>query len=225
MMLTRKQTWRRVQRNRSNSSPNLPSYDTARLSGGSSGVEIKRSKSLSDVPVDPTAMRQYIAERKKRNRHVSFCPKASVVLVPCRKEYSDNGILGDVWWRPDDYRYFRSSAQLEAVIALQQHDGDMQGALNSLYQPTSNSPFNQGGSTNSSFHSAEDAEQPKNHDPCAPCKSGVVSVSTSQYSCSKPSNVTFTTPSSGKNVANDSPRGITDPFGRVRHSAPLSASI
>jgi hypothetical protein len=49
-----------------------------------------------------------LADTQPNTHHVRFDKTIRVVLVPCRKEYFENGLDELLWWKSDDYSKFRS---------------------------------------------------------------------------------------------------------------------
>lgn len=75
------------------------------------------------------------AKRGKCKKSVSFSDSSRVVLVPSRAEYEKHGLLQDVWWDPEDYQNFKSSARMEIMEMLDEYKGNVHSALTALYQP------------------------------------------------------------------------------------------
>lgn len=122
-MLTRKQSWRRVRAgnesiNKKEGMLRALSESTIATSGVFNSECLSRRKSDGDL--------------KKR---VRFSNTAKVVLVPSRQEYQSHGIDHDVWWKPQDYFVFKTSARAEVCQLIDKYSGDLRAVLRDLYQP------------------------------------------------------------------------------------------
>jgi hypothetical protein len=69
----------------------------------------------------------------KHKPSISFSSKMSVVLIPCRQDYSTGGVSNDLWWQPGDYSFFKDDARSEIIQAMRLKQLDRKSAIRELY--------------------------------------------------------------------------------------------
>jgi hypothetical protein len=59
---------------------------------------------------------------KSSLKHISFNSLVGVVFIPCIAEYREAGLLDALWWRPVDFRGFKSAAASALKKFMRQHN-------------------------------------------------------------------------------------------------------
>lgn len=55
---------------------------------------------------------------KSNIKKVKFCNKVNVKLIPTYNEYYDAGVHSQIWYSPEDYKYFQTVSRIPEITEI-----------------------------------------------------------------------------------------------------------